>query len=221
VCLVQTLVNIFGIEFDLLSFIPAVFGALLSVYNWLKSKKTADIYPNPIIQYGIISSSYHEGFLFCLPLIFHNEGSNKGMITEIRVGFRDKSASTSSNNKRSTHYLDIEGKVRLEELESNQAALMDWDNFQKGGYRILHPMYPIVVEPNQSADAIFIATAPHDYGLIAIGDTSECVIEVNFGKNRKRTCCFPFYIAPDIAERDNLLLWQSPNPVLPKQEPET
>ena len=51
---VSPLVDIIGIEVDFLTLIPALFGAILSIYNWFMVNKPTDIAPNRLISYGII-----------------------------------------------------------------------------------------------------------------------------------------------------------------------
>ena len=82
------MVDILGYDLDVVSFIPALFGVLLSIYNWLQMRKPADIYPGRLVNYGFISSSYEKAYFFCFPLAFENAGANKGLITDIKIGFK-------------------------------------------------------------------------------------------------------------------------------------
>ncbi|MHA2338721.1 MAG: hypothetical protein ACXACX_15540, partial [Candidatus Hodarchaeales archaeon] len=69
-------------DIDLISLIPALFAVILSLYNFYKMSKSANIVPNEIISYGLISSSYQGGFKLVLPLLFHNNGAKKGLIKD-------------------------------------------------------------------------------------------------------------------------------------------
>ena len=44
-------------EVDIISLVPAVFGATLSLYNWFQTTRPVNIRPNNIIDYAIVSSS--------------------------------------------------------------------------------------------------------------------------------------------------------------------
>lgn len=96
----------------------------------------------------MISSSYYERILLCLPLIFHNEGKKKGMIKRIKVGFKHDDE---------IKYIDIDGKARLNELSSSESDSIGWDAFQKDGYQLIKPTYPIIVEPDQSTNVVLIS----------------------------------------------------------------
>ncbi|MHA1563547.1 MAG: hypothetical protein ACTSPA_15705 [Promethearchaeota archaeon] len=99
----------------LLSFIPAVFGVLLSIYNWLQTIKPANINSGRLVNYGFISSSYENAMLLCLPLTFENEGAKKGLITEIKIGFKHGDE---------IKYIDVDAKVRLNELTGATATIV-------------------------------------------------------------------------------------------------
>ena len=99
--------NIAGYEVDFISLGPAIFAVLLSIYNWYKLSKPADIYPNEIINYGYISSSYQGAIQLCIPLILHNEGANRGMVTNIKIGFESEIG---------IKYVDVLGKAKLNEI---------------------------------------------------------------------------------------------------------
>ena len=111
--------EIFGLEVDLLSLIPAVFGALLSIYNWLQMIKPANINSGRLVNYGFISSSYENAMLLCLPLTFENEGAKKGLITEIKIGFKQGDE---------IKYIDVNAKVRLNELTGATAQNMNLES---------------------------------------------------------------------------------------------
>ena len=119
------MVEIFGIEIGLLAMVPAVFGAAMSAYNWYMMNRPADIYSSEILNFGFISSSYEEAMLFCFPLIFSNDGAKKGLITDIKIGFKKDGEIT---------YIDLDGKARLKELDSATAPLLDWKKYQEEGY---------------------------------------------------------------------------------------
>lgn len=44
------MVNIFGYELDIVSFIPALLGVLLSLYNWYLARKPANIHPSDFMN---------------------------------------------------------------------------------------------------------------------------------------------------------------------------
>lgn len=195
------MVNFSGYELDLISLAPAVFALVLSLYNWFKMNKPANIYPNEIINYGYIASEFNGGVQLCIPLILHNEGANRGMITGIKIGFQ---------NGNEIKYLDILGKARLNEVNINQAHSFDWDQFEKDGYRMIQPTYPIVVEGFESTDVTLIAQVTFEDNIIPIETETNCVIEVKFGKNKHNQISFPFFLSKEFSEIDNRLMWYEP-----------
>ncbi|MFX1512566.1 MAG: hypothetical protein ACFFCQ_08265 [Promethearchaeota archaeon] len=195
------MVEVFGIEIGVLSLIPAVFGALLSLYNWYKMNKPVDIYPSEIVNFGFITSQYEEAMLFCFPLIFSNEGASKGMITEIKIGFKKDGE---------IKYVDFDGKARLKELDSTIAPLIDWKKFQQEGYVILQPTYPIVVEAGASTDVTLMATIDFEEKIVPINEEVECVIEVEFGNQKRNRIKFPFFLSEEIVDIDDRLVWLKP-----------
>ena len=190
--------EIFGIEVDLLSFIPAVFGVLLSIYNWLQTIKPANINSGRLVNYGFISSSYENAMLLCLPLTFENEGAKKGLITEIKIGFKHSDE---------IKYIDVDAKVRLNELTGATAPNMNYEKFTDEGYVILLPTYPMGIEGGESIGITIVSTVSIEDKIIPVGIDSEIVIEVYFGKNKSNTQCFPFYLSKESADSDNVLIW--------------
>jgi hypothetical protein len=187
-------------DIDLISLIPALFAVILSLYNFYKMSKSANIVPNEIISYGLISSSYQGAFKLVLPLLFHNNGAKKGLIKDIKVGF-------TVNNK--TEYLDITGKAKLSELEDEVSQRSDWDKFTKEAYRIIQPSFPISILGDESADTVLIATTVYDDEIIPLDRESKCIIEVYFGKNKMNKVEFPFYLSEDSIP-DNCIEWFKP-----------
>ncbi|MCP4763612.1 MAG: hypothetical protein GY870_17705 [archaeon] len=192
------MVEILGVEVDLLSLIPAVFGACLSLYNWWQMQQPAKIVPNEIINYGLISSSYEESLLLTIPLIFHNDGANKGMIKDIKIGFK---------HGEEIKYLDIDGKAKLSELTFNESQGMTWEKFQENGYSLLKPTYPIVVEPDVSTSVTVVSITPHSDGIIPVGKETQCIIEVKYDKDKVGKVEFPFLLSKELYDSDNTLLW--------------
>ena len=190
--------EIFGIEVDLLSLIPAVFGALLSIYNWLQMIKPANINSGRLVNYGFISSSYENAMLLCLPLTFENEGAKKGLITEIKIGFKHGDE---------IKYIDVDAKVRLNELTGATAPNMNYEKFTDDGYVILLPTYPMEIEGGESIGITIVSTISAEDKIIPVGVDSEMVIEVYFGKDKSNTQNFPFYLSQESADSDNVLIW--------------
>jgi hypothetical protein len=188
-------------DIDLISLIPALFAVILSLYNFYKMSKSADIVPNEIISYGLISSSYQGEFKLVIPLLFHNNGAKKGLIKDIKIGFI-------TNND--IKYLDITGKAKLTELEDEASQLSDWDKFTKDGYRIIQPSFPISILGDESTDTVLIATSVYDDEIIPLDRESKCTIEVYFGKNKMNKVEFPFYLSEDSIP-DNRIKWFKPS----------
>ncbi|MHA2101434.1 MAG: hypothetical protein ACW99A_22485, partial [Candidatus Kariarchaeaceae archaeon] len=195
------MVNIAGYEVDFLSLAPAVLALLLSIYNWFKMSRPANLYPNEIINYGYIASDYQGGVQLCIPLILHNEGANRGMITGVKIGFQ-------FDNE--IKYIDVLGKARLNEVDINQAFRFDWDKFEQDGYRMIQPTYPIIVEGLESTDVTLIAQATFKENVIPIDTQTECIVEIKFGKNKSNLIKFPFFLSKEFAEVDNRLMWYEP-----------
>lgn len=195
------MVQIFGFEIDIFSFAPAIFATLLSIYNWYKMTRPANIFPNEIINYGFIASEYHDGNQLCIPIILHNEAANKGLVTSVKVGFERGGE---------VKYLEILGRARLAEININLAYNMDWDKFEAEGYSIIQPTYPIVVEGYQSTDVVFIAQTTSEDNVIPPGEQLNCIIEVKFGRGKINSVKFPFMLSQEAAEVDNQLQWLEP-----------
>ena len=192
------MVDILGYELDLMNFVPGFLAVLLSIYNWFQATKAADIYPERVVNYGFISSSYERAYFFCLPLTFGNAGGRKGLITEIKIGFKHGSE---------IKYIDVDAKVRLNELTGASAPSMDYEKFTDDGYVILLPTYPMGIEGGESQDITFVSTVSVEDGIIPVGVDSEIVIEVYFGRNKSNTETFPFYLSQESADSDNTLIW--------------
>jgi len=187
------MVEIFGQVLDPISLIPAIFATLLSIYNWYQLRKPADIYPYPLIEYGYIQSDYHKGYQLCLPMMFYNKGSNRGLITSIQVRFQSNPVIE----------LEILGRAQMNDLSINAVYNFDWDSFEEEGYTIRLPTYPIAVEGKYSEDVIMIAQSTN----FPIGKHTECQIIVGFDDGRTNSCKFPFYLSKESAEVDNMLRW--------------
>ena len=193
-----SMVEIFGYDIDLLSLIPAIFGALLSIYNWLQMNKPAKIYPGRLVNYGFISSSYENAMFLCLPLTFENEGAKKGLITEIKIGFK---------HGEEIKYIDVDAKVRLNELTGASAPSMNYEKFTDEGYVILLPTYPMGLEGGESIGITIVSTVSVEDKIIPVGVDSEIVIEVFFGTDKSNSRSFPFYLSKESADSDNVLIW--------------
>jgi hypothetical protein len=183
---------------DFISFGPAIFGALLSAYNWLQTKKPANIRPNKIIEYAIVNSSYDEVDILTVPLIFNNNGAFKGTITDIKIGFK---------NGNDIKYLDIMGKARLSELSTDQLITMAAEAYSKEGYSITMPTYPIDVFPNESTSIVLIATADHSENLIPLDIDAEWVVETYYDNKKKNKDEFPFKLTKEMHESAEYLIW--------------
>jgi hypothetical protein len=192
---------IFGYDIDLLSLIPALFGVILSLYNYYKMSKPAEIIPTEVVNYGLISSSYDECYKIILPLVFHNEGAKKGIIKKIKIGFK---------HDEKVKYLQNPVKVRLEELMDDVAQLSDWNKFTEQGYRVLQPTYPITVSADSSVDVTLVAVAPYEKEIIPIDKQSEYIIEVYYGKDKMKKIEFKFFLSNENIP-DNRLQWFFPN----------
>ncbi|MHA1520280.1 MAG: hypothetical protein ACTSVZ_06820 [Promethearchaeota archaeon] len=192
------MVLIFDYDVDFLSLIPAIFGALLSIYNWLQQNKAADINPGRLVNYGFISSSYEKALFFCLPLAFENDGAKKGLITEIKIGFKHGDE---------IKYIDVDAKVRLNELTGASAPRMNYEKFTDEGYVILLPTYPIGIEGGDSQEVTIVSTVSLEDGIIPVGVDTELVIEVYFGNNKSNTAKFPFYLSQESVDSDDILIW--------------
>ncbi len=195
------MVEFFGVEVGLIAMVPAVFGFLLSLYNWYMMNRPANIVASDIVNYGFISSGFEEAMLFCFPLIFSNEGAKKGLISEIKIGFKKEGE---------IKYIDLDGKVRLKELDSATAPLLDWKKYQEEGYVILQPTYPIAVEAGESVDVTVMATVDLEEKAIPINEEVECVIEVEFGNKKRNKTSFPFFLSEETADIDDRLVWLKP-----------
>ncbi|MHA2365179.1 MAG: hypothetical protein ACXAC7_14565 [Candidatus Hodarchaeales archaeon] len=194
------MIDLFGYDISLISLPTAFFGAFLSLYNYYIMSKPANIVPNQIISYGLINSGYQESYKFCIPLIFHNNGAKKGLITDVKIGFKTNG---------DTKYLDITGKAKLIELVDEQLASTDWDGFTKHGYRLLQPTYPIPILGNESIDVVLIGTSAHEDNDVPINTECKCVIEITFGKNKTNQIEFPFYLDENVIP-DDRIIWLSP-----------
>jgi len=192
------MVIIFGFFIDLVSLIPAIFGAALAIYNWFQFRKAADIYPGRLVNYGFISSSYEKAMFFCLPMTFENCGSKNTLITEIKIGFK---------HGKEIKYIDVDAKVRLNELTGASAPHMNYEKFTDGGYGILLPTYPIGIEGGVSQEVTIVSTVSVEDGIIPVGVDSEIVIEVYFGFNKSNSVSFPFFISQESVDSDDILIW--------------
>ena len=179
------------------SYIPGVFGALLSTYNWLQTKKPANIKPNEIVEYAIVSSSHEEADILTIPLVFHNSGALHGVVTDIKVGIESSDG---------VKYFEIMGRANLSELNTNELMNMGMDKYSNEGYSIVLPTYPIDLEAGGSVAIILIAVAGHDEKIIPLDTDAKWVIETHFGK-KKNTDKFDFKISTDQYERAENLRW--------------
>ena len=189
------MVEIFGLELDWLSLIPAFFAVILSIYNWFMANKPADIVPNRLISYALVYSGAQEGYLMCFPLIFHNSGSSNGMITDIKIGFRFGDE---------IKYIDVDSKVKLTEMTGSDSESIAAEQFAESGYTISQPFFPIEVMAGGSNHATIVTLVPESENQIPFGMDSECVIEVEFGDGKKNSISAPFKISKDYQEYEYL-----------------
>ena len=192
--------QLYGFQFDLISLLPALFAVVLSIYNYYKLSRPANFFPTELVNYVIISSSYENSFKVILPLVFHNEGSKKGIIKKVKVGFKQNSTIT---------YFDNLTKVRLNELDDNIAQLTDWNKFIEHGYRVVQPSYPIPISEYASVDETFVGICSYDEKLIPLDQECEYIIEVYFGKNKVNMLNFPFFLSKEDIP-DDRLIWLEP-----------
>lgn len=195
------MLEIAGYQLDIISFIPAIIGVLLSVYNYYKMSRPAHIVPTEVVNYGLLSSSYEQSFKIILPLVFHNEGAKKGIIKNIKFGFK-------TNGK--TTYLDTLVKAHLFELTDDLAQLCDWNKFIEHGYRVINPTFPITVMPESSVDVAFVGTALIEDNTIPLDQQSEYFIEVYYGKNKVTSESYSFFLDEEEIP-DDRLVWLNPS----------
>ena len=192
--------QLYGFQFDLISLLPALFAVVLSIYNYYKLSRPANIFPTELVNNGIISSSFEISFKVILPLVFHNEGSKKGIIKKVKVGFKQNSTIT---------YFDNLTKVRLNELDDIIAQRTDWNKFIEHGYRVVQPSYPIPISEYASVDETFVGICSYDEKLIPLDQECEYIIEVYFGKNKVNMLNFPFFLSKEDIP-DDRLIWLEP-----------
>lgn len=192
--------DVFGIQVDIISLIPALFAVILSLYNFYKMSRPANIFPTEVVNYGLISSSYENSFKMVLPLVLHNNGFKKGVIKQIKIGFEQNGSIT---------YFDSLTKARLTELSDNVAQLADWNKFIEHGYRVLQPTYPISINADSSVDVTLIAICSYDEKVIPLNSESKFIIEVYFGKDSVNKISFPFFLDEEDIP-DDRLEWFSP-----------
>ena len=183
---------VFDYNIDPTSFLPAVFATLLSIYNWYQIRKPANIYPYHLIEYGYIHSEFHNGYQLCLPLLFHNDGANRGLITSIDISF-----------PREGIQLEVLGKAQISPMNINQVYSFDWDRFENEGYTMLLPTYPIPIDGHTSKEVVMIAYSEN----LPIDILTECQITVEFDNGKENTCKFDYFISNIAAEVDNALRW--------------
>lgn len=190
-----------NLPFDPYSLAPALLGAGLSIYNWLKFSKPADIYPGEIINYGYLQSSYNKSRQLCIPIMLFNEGAHPGLVTDIKIGFKVDGK---------TEYLTLVGRAELAKVSVPQSRSFDWEKFMNSGYQLIQPPYPIIVEAIETTYVNMISFAPEAKGVIPINKESLCVIEVTFDQNKTNRIEFPFFISIEKSNTDNKLRWYKP-----------
>ncbi|MBN2153486.1 MAG: hypothetical protein JW839_18675 [Candidatus Lokiarchaeota archaeon] len=176
------MLQIIGMDIDLLTilgWIPAVFGTLMSVRNWLAMRRGADLVPNRILNYGHISGG--EVHSFFMPLIVHNEGAKPGVITDIQIAFTDGETTTS---------LNVCWKVKLKGLGS-KVLEMSYESFCNEGYEVEQPLYPITVPAGESA-SVMLECAIDEGKAFPVDKEVNCIIRVEYGHNRHGETSFPF-----------------------------
>lgn len=183
---------------DLISMVPGVFATGLSLYNWLQTRKPANITPDQIIDYAIVSSSYDNADILTIPLVFYNSGAYNGIITDIKIGFK-------AGGK--TKFLEIMGRANLSELTTDQMMNMAAEAYTKEGYTIVVPNYPINVLPGDTTSVVLIGVADHDENIIPTDVDAKWVVETHFGKNRVNKEEFDFRLSKENYEFAEYLRW--------------
>ncbi|UYP46268.1 hypothetical protein NEF87_002553 [Candidatus Lokiarchaeum ossiferum] len=192
------MVTIFNIEIDLLSLLPGLFAAILSIYNWFQMRKPANIKIGRIVNYGFISSSYENALFFCFPMVFENISPNNGIITEIKIGFQYGGE---------TKYIDTDARVRLNEFSGASMPQMNYEKFTDDGYRILLPTYPIPVEGFSSEKVTIISTVSLEDKILLAGQEGKMIVEVYFGANKVNKTTYDYFLSQESLESDNILIW--------------
>ena len=67
---------------------PGLFASALSLFNWWKMRRPANLSVSPLIKYGVIYSRHNEATKLILPFIIHNNGAKRGLVKEVRFGFK-------------------------------------------------------------------------------------------------------------------------------------
>lgn len=193
--------NIFGYELDIISFVPALFGAGLSLYNWLQMRKPAQLKLSPLIRYGLIYSELHQGTKLILPIIVHNDGSQRGIITGVKFGFR---AGEKVIN------IPLIGQVKLKEVSEDIMIQGGWNDYRDTGFKFIMPIYPIEIEPYESKHVVMVANAWHTDGLFPVGIETTCVIELEYGDNKTSKTEFPFHLKAEDVLYNDVIGWYEP-----------
>ncbi len=178
--------QILGMDIDLLTilgWIPALFGALLSIRNWLAMRRGPELFPNKIVNYGHITGGDTHSFF--MPLIIHNEGAKPGVITDIQIAFNDGQGTTK---------LNVFWKVKLKGLGS-KVLEMGYETFCDEGYEVEQPLYPIIVPAGESTTVMLECVYDETKGPFPVDKDLNCIIGVEYGRNRLGEVKFPFKMA--------------------------
>lgn len=192
---------------DLFTIIPGIGAAIIAIRNWWALRRGAVIFPNKILSYGIVRDDPNEPQVknFYIPIIFHNEGTNVGMITKVEILFYDGNT---------TKRLPIISKIKLRELTDDQVNLgrqyADMVTFDEKGYIIQIPMYPISVPAGESTQTMFFCVDYREDDIVKLDKELTCIIRIEYGRNKTREIKFPFILTKEDFNGTDLVRWFKP-----------
>ena len=194
------MVNIFGLEVDLISLVAGVGAGLLALRNYFILRKGACIYPDEIVTYGIVRPVNDEQRALFFPLTFHNEGNRNGVVKKIEIGFFDGVT---------TKYLQIWEKVELNSLGA-QGRQATYGEFIQKGYTGINPIYPIVVPAGESVSIMIECLDRKDNRVIPVDKQLTCIIKIEYGRDASNEIRFPFLLSAEDFEKTETIKWYRP-----------
>ncbi|MDH5401710.1 MAG: hypothetical protein OEZ01_10260 [Candidatus Heimdallarchaeota archaeon] len=188
---------------DFFSFIPAIGAAALSVLNWLKLRKGADLRPYRILNYaiwGLKKDSNLTKWLW-IPIIVNNKGMQDGYITNVNLEIVSDGASKPIKSHRRVELLDFT-PAQLKNMNLNQ--------FKSGGLKVFNPIYPIII-PSQDGKS-FIMECSDLENIIPLDKEVNMRVELTFNDDLTSKIEFPYKLTSQGFEKSlDGIIWLDVN----------
>lgn len=175
----------------IISAAPGVAAAALALYNWYKMRRGAVLKVGEIVSYGI---EWDNGSVirYYFPILIHNEGSKPGMVTSIRITFKNESIEK---------WIDINRHIEITQKD---------DEDESQSIVSIEPLFPVFV-PSDEGTVVILECLDYDHDVIPVNEKTTCKVELSYDNKKSSSVEFPFkLLSENISDLDGSVKWFKP-----------